>query len=189
MASQRPSRPGVGGPHACTARCEAGHESGEDNFAELDALYQEWGPGLVRWLQWQLQSSWGLAEDVAQDAFLIMWRRWPHIRSHPNLRGYLYTTAMRLMWDVARERSRAFLRAEPSHEAGSRMENPSDSYDKSLAVRAAIEKLPPRQRQAVWLHYICGFKQDEVAAIMQIKRGAVGALLFQARSRLAELIG
>jgi RNA polymerase sigma factor (sigma-70 family) len=164
-------------------------KSGDDNFAELDALYQEWGPGLVRWLQWQLQSRRGLAEDIAQDAFLIMWRRWPHIRNHPNLRGYLYRTATRLMWDVARERSLAFLQAEPSYEAGSPMGSPSDGYDESLAVREAIEKLPSRQRQAVWLHYICGFKQDEVATIMQIKRGAVGALLFQARSRLAELIG
>jgi DNA-directed RNA polymerase specialized sigma24 family protein len=113
-------------------------KSGDDNFAELEALYQEWGPGLVRWLRWQLQSSRGLAEDIAQDAFLIMWRRWPHIRNHPNLRGYLYTTAMRLMWDVAKERSRAFLRAEPSDEAGSEWEDPSDSYKERMAVREAV---------------------------------------------------
>lgn len=189
MASQRPNHPVRAAARPARAGARQVTKSGDDDFAELDALYQEWGPGLVRWLQWQLQSSWGLAEDIAQDAFLIMWRRWPHIRNHPNLRGHLYTTAIRLMWEVARERSRALLRAEPSYEAGSGTENPTDGYDKNVAVREAIGKLPPHQRQAVWLHYICGFKQDEIATIMQIKRGAVAALLFQARSRLAELIG
>jgi RNA polymerase sigma factor (sigma-70 family) len=165
-------------------------KSGDDNFAELDELYQEWGPGLIRWLRWQLPSSREVAEDIAQDAFLIMWRNWPRIRSHPNLRGYLYTTARHLMWEVAKERPRVFLQAESPDEAGSeREDDPSEGYSRKLAIEKALEKLPRRQRQAVWLHYICDFKQDQVAKIMQIKRGTVAALLNQARNRLAELLG
>ena len=38
------------------------------------------------------------------------------------------------------------------------------------------------------LFYYHGFKQNEIATIMQIQRAAVGVLLFQARSRLAELL-
>jgi DNA-directed RNA polymerase specialized sigma24 family protein len=41
----------------------------------------------------------------------------------------------------------------------------------------------------VWLFYFCDFAQHEIATIMQIQRGAVGALLFQARIRLAGLLG
>lgn len=52
-----------------------------------------------------------------------------------------------------------------------------------------MEELPPRQREAVWLFYICDFKQKEIVEIMQIKRGAVGALLYQARTHLAKLLG
>jgi RNA polymerase sigma factor (sigma-70 family) len=164
-------------------------KSGDDGFEELAELYQEWAPGLIRWLRWQLQSSWEVAEDIAQDAFLIMWRNWPRIRNHPNPRGYLYMTARNLMWDQAKKRSREFLRAESPDEAGSEWEDSSESHTAKLAVERALEKLPPRQRQAVWLHYICDFKQSEVAQIMQIQRGAVAALLHQARGRLAELLG
>ena len=165
-------------------------KSGDDDFADLDALYQELGPGLIRWLRWQLQSNSEVAEDIAQDAFLIMWRNWPRIRNHPNPRAYLYTVARHLMWEVARERSRVFLRAESPDEAGSEWEeDPSEGCNTKLAVEKALEKLPSRQRQAVWLHYFCDFKQDEVARIMQIKRGTVAALLDQARSRLAEILG
>ena len=56
-------------------------------------------------------------------------------------------------------------------------------------MREAVGKLPPRQREAVWLFYFQDFAQHEIATIMQIQRGAVGALLFQARSRLAGLLG
>jgi RNA polymerase sigma factor (sigma-70 family) len=164
-------------------------KGGDDNFAELDELYQEWAPGLIKWLQWQLPCSREVAEDIAQDAFLIMWRNWPRIRSHPNPGGYLYKTAMRLMWKVTKDRSRVLLRAESPDEAGSEWEERLESGNTKLVIQKALGKLPPRQRQAVWLHYICDFKQSEVATIMQIKRGTVAALLDQARSRLAELLG
>ena len=59
----------------------------------------------------------------------------------------------------------------------------------TAAIREAIGKLPPRQREAVWLFYFQDLKQHEIATIMQIQRGAVGALLFQARSCLAGLLG
>lgn len=164
-------------------------KSGDDDFAELDELYQEWGPGLIRWVRRQLRSSWEVAEDIAQDAFLIMWRNWPRIRNHPSPRGYLYTTARHLMWDIAKERPRAFLQADSPYEADSEWEDPSEGWNAKLAVENALEKLPPRQRQAVWLHYICDFKQDDVAKIMQIKRGTVAPLLRQARIRLGEILG
>ena len=155
--------------------------------AELDALYQELGPGLVRYLRRLLHSG-GLAEDIAQDAFLILARRWPDVRNHPCPRAWLYKVARRLAFDTFKERSREFLKEEPD-QAMAGWTDPSDSYDTHVAVREAVGKLPPRQREAVWLFYFCGFKQNEVATIMQIQRGAVAALLFQARSGLAGLLG
>ncbi len=153
----------------------------------LDALYRELGPDLIRYLRRLLQHSSGLAEDIAQDAFLILVRRWPDVRNHPNLKAWLYTVARRLAIDTLKERSREFLREEPPDQESTVWVDPWDSYNTSAAVREAVGKLPPRQREAVWLFYFCGFKQNEVATIMQIQRGTVGPLLSQARSRLAEL--
>ncbi len=160
----------------------------DDSYLELDALYRELGPNLVRYLRRLLRHS-GLAEDIAQDAFLIMWRRWPYIRNHENLRGYLYKVATRLAWDMVKERTRVLLREETLDHTGREREGSSRGYDERLAVREAVEKLPLRQRQAVWLFYFCGFQQDEIAEIMQIKRDTVGALLVQAHCRLSELLG
>jgi RNA polymerase sigma-70 factor, ECF subfamily len=157
-------------------------------MAELDALYEELGPGLVRYLRRLLQHNSGLAEDIAQDAFLILARKWPHVRNHPCPKAWLYKVARHRAFDTLKERSREYL-GEPPDQANIDQSDPWDSYNTGAAVRAALGKLPPRQREAVWLFYFCGFRQNEIAAIMQIQRGAVGALLFQARRRLAELLG
>ena len=162
-----------------------------NDYARLEALYQELGPDLIRYLRQVLQHSSGLAEDIAQDAFVILVRRWPDVHSHPCPKAYLYKVARRLAIDTLQERSREFLNEEPPDQEAGGEDDPSARYNDTMSatVREAIRKLPPRQREAVWLFYFCGFKQNEVATIMQIHRGAVGALLFQARSRLAEIVG
>lgn len=157
--------------------------SDDDSYVKLDALYQETRPGLVRYLRRLLHGS-GLAEDIAQDAFLILVRKWPDVYDHPCPKAWLYKVARHLAFDTFKERSHEFLWEEPPDQV-----DPWDSYDTGAAVREAVGKLPLRQREAVWLFYFCGFKQNEVATIMQIQRVTVGALLFQARSRLAGLLG
>jgi RNA polymerase sigma factor (sigma-70 family) len=160
----------------------------DDNYAWLDALYQDLGPGLVWYLR-LLQDSSGLAEDVAQDAFLILVRKRAVVRNHPNPKAWLYTVARHLAIDTLKERSREFLKEEPPDQQAAGEDDPADSYTERATVREAVGKLPPRQREAVWLFYFQDFAQHEIATIMQIQRGAVGALLFQARSRLAGLLG
>jgi RNA polymerase sigma factor (sigma-70 family) len=155
----------------------------------LEALYIRLVPGLIRYLRQVLPHSGVLAEDIAQEAFLVLVRRWPDVRNHPNLRAWLYEVGRRLTVAALQERSRELLQEEPPDQEGAAGDDPSDGYNDSATVREAIGKLPLRQREAVWLYYFQGFKQNEIATIMQIQRGTVGALLFQARSRLAGLLG
>jgi RNA polymerase sigma-70 factor (ECF subfamily) len=159
----------------------------DESDMELDALFRKLGPDLVRYLRGILRHG-GLAEDIAQDTFLILVRKWPEIRNHPCLKAYMYTVARRLALATLRERCHEFLTREPPEHDGAGRDDPWDVYDLSAAVREAIGKLPPRQREAVWLFYFQDFAQSEIATIMQIKRGAVAALLFQARSHLAGLL-
>ncbi len=161
----------------------------DDNHAWLDALYQDLGPGLVRYLRRLLQHNSALAEDIAQDAFLIMARKRADVRNHPNPRTWLYAVARHLAIDTLKERSRKFLKEEPPDQQAAGEDDPADSCTERATVREAVGKLPPRQREAVWLFYFQDFAQHEIATIMQIRRGAVGTLLFQARSRLAGLLG
>jgi len=184
---QAPAALAAATPPAVIRRSKQGMYDSE--LAELEALYKELAPGLVRYLRRVLQNSSDLAEDIAQSAFMILVRKWPDVRSHPNLRAWLYTVSRHLAVDTLKERSREFLRGEPPDQEGSAGDDPSDRYNDSAAVWEAIGKLPPRQREAVRLFYFEDFTQHEIATIMQIQPGTAGALLFQARHRLAELLG
>lgn len=157
--------------------------------AELGALFRELSPDLFRYLRGVvLRDSDGLAEDIVQETFLTLWRKWPDVRSHPQLRAWLYTVGRRHAIDALSKRYRELPQdelPEPAAEGG----DPSDSYDFLMSAREAIEKLPPRQREAVRLFYIEDFTQSQIATMMEIKRETVAALLYQARHRLAELLG
>jgi RNA polymerase sigma factor (sigma-70 family) len=57
--------------------------------------------------------------------------------------------------------------------------------DVARRVRAAIDQLPPGQREAVLLFYLQGLSHLDVAAELGISRGAVKARLHQGRAALA----
>ena len=157
-----------------------------DHYAEFEALYKQLAPGLRKYLQMRMGYNRSLAEDVLQEAARIMWVKWEQVRDHPNPKAWLYMVTGRIATHKLIKASREIPEEDMAVHATAGINNQEDSH---TALREAVDKLPERQRQAIWLHYFYGFKQHEVAAIMQIQRGAVAALLFQARRRLHDLLG
>jgi RNA polymerase sigma-70 factor (ECF subfamily) len=47
-----------------------------------------------------------------------------------------------------------------------------------------VRRLPPRQAQAVTLHYLEDMPVDEIATVLEVANGTVKALLSQGRERL-----
>ena len=56
-------------------------------------------------------------------------------------------------------------------------------------VAAALDVLPPGEREAVVLHYLDGFSCDEIATRLGRSSGAVRVRLHRARRRLREHLG
>lgn len=162
----------------------------DEHSAEFEALYKKLAPGLRRSLQMRMGYNRSLAEDVLQDAAGVMWIRWEQVRIHPNPKAWLYVVAWRIATRKMKQAqaSREILEEDMTTHAdiAAWMNSQDDTH---AALWEAVDKLSERQRQAVWLHYVQRFKQHEVAAIMQIKRGTVAALLFQAHRHLRDLLG
>src|SRR6266498_384282 len=70
--------------------CQMRQESGAlaEKSAEISRLYQEEGRGLLR-LAVLLVGDRGLAEDLVQEAFVALQRRWESLSDHPAAAGYL----------------------------------------------------------------------------------------------------
>jgi RNA polymerase sigma-70 factor, ECF subfamily len=141
-------------------------------------------PRLAGWVR-QLVDSDETAQDIASEAFTRLMTRWS--RSY-DPHAYLYKTAVNLVrdhWRRTKRERQVFGEVAYRHrgQVGVRADAASD-------LRALLEPLPARQRDAVMLHYLAGFPIREVALIVGRPEGTVKSDLHQARVRLrAELDG
>ena len=62
-------------------------------------------------------------------------------------------------------------------------------HDTEPELWAAVDALPPRQRQAIALRYVLGFTQHEVALAMGTSDGTAASTLAKARAHLADALG
>jgi RNA polymerase sigma-70 factor (ECF subfamily) len=109
------------------------------------------------------------AEDLTQDAFVRVFERWDRVSSMGDPRGYLYRTAMNVFRSRYR-RARIALRrsagALPNDDSFAQVEA------RDATVRA-LASLSPRQRAAVVLTDLLGFRSDEAAKMLGIRASTV----------------
>ncbi len=153
-----------------------------DNAA-AETLFNSQYPRLAGWVR-RLVDDEETAHEIASEAFTRLLARWSRLDS-PH--SYLYMIATNLVRDHWRklERERRAMRAV----ATSGPEQQACSPDQDVDVRALIQALPLRQRNAFLLHYYAGFGVREVADMLGRAEGTVKADLFHARARLRSALG
>ena len=130
----------------------------------------------------------GEAEDVAQEAFLRLWRQAGRWRPGAALFDtWLHRVTLNLCYDRLRRRREVLSdaipeRADPA--AGADQAMIDQARDARLA--AAIAGLPERQRAALVLQYYEGLSNIEAAAAMEIGVEALESLLSRARRTLRD---
>lgn len=128
------------------------------------------------------------AEDVAQEAFLRLWRSGGRldIEAH-GLKPWLRRVVSNLCIDRVRSGRRLVIvpeipeEAEPIHQSRT-----LESAELGRGVDAALKKLPERQRLALTLFHFEGLSQAEVGEAMGVSGEAVESLLARARRALKE---
>jgi RNA polymerase sigma factor (sigma-70 family) len=132
------------------------------------------------------------AEDVAQEAFVRIWKQAPHWKEgEARFDTWIHRVALNLCYDRLRGRREdpvAELPDEPDHDAQPDLQH--DARERDERVRAALAKLPARQREALVLNYYQELSNIEAAALMGITVDALESLLARARRSLrAQLAG
>ncbi|MFI5210756.1 MAG: sigma-70 family RNA polymerase sigma factor [Gemmatimonadales bacterium] len=149
----------------------------------LTELYHQYHASLVRMLTRRTGDR-DRAEDLAQEVFARALEAPPH-----NPRPWLFAVALNLVRDDGRRAVRQGRRLQLYRE-----ELPADApapdqefehLHQVAAVRAALDALVPRDREALLLKAE-GFDYDEIAATLGLARGAIGTTLARARRRLVE---
>ena len=129
---------------------------------ELVALYREQYAGYVQ-LAYLLAGSAAVADEIVQDAFLAVRRRWDAVRTSPG--GYLRQAVV----NGARARLRRG-RVEDRHAWDP---PPPDAPAELIELRDALARLPLPQRTAIVLRFWADLPDEETAAVLQCRVGTV----------------
>ncbi len=107
-----------------------------------------------------------LAEDLTQETFLRYFARSPHLGRGKRL-AYLYTIARHLCIDSFRKVQPELLTEDiPATDC-------FEQTDLHLALREALQLLPPQEQELLLLRYANQLAVGEIAAILGISRFAV----------------
>ena len=116
------------------------------------------------------------AEDVVQEAFAGLYRRWWQLRDPHNAVAYLNRAVVNGGRDHLRRGRRAeasLQRLAPRSEELASAEQDVVRSDESDRLWQAIRSLPRRQRQVLVLRYYLDQSEAEIADTLAISRGSV----------------
>lgn len=130
------------------------------------------------------------AEDVVQDAFLAMHRRSADLRDPAAAPGYLRQAVVNGARSALRRRRtvRNHLRvAEP--DLSPLPEDQVVLTEEHHHVWAAVQTLPPRQREVITLRYWSDLSEAEIADALDISRGTVKSQASKALKTISAMLG
>lgn len=176
---------------ALMLRAAAGDE------ACFNRLVEKYHRPMIHFL-YRMVHSQAVAEELAQEVFLRVYRARESYRAEARFSTWLYRIATNLAVNHARDtrHERAaqtiYLDA-PDEETGAKPDVADDepSAEQSLlrrermaAIRAHVMELPERQRTAVLMHKYQGLDYRQIGEALQLSESATKSLLFRAYQTL-----
>jgi len=121
------------------------------------------------------------AKDTLQNCFIRLYRSSGQFKYESKFSSYLVKILINCCYDVLSKRKNVY---------EIRTDEPVDgqNQDWSLTLESAIQMLPLKMRECFILFAVEGFKQQEIAEMMEISEGAVKAHVFQAKKKLRQIL-
>jgi RNA polymerase sigma-70 factor, ECF subfamily len=121
------------------------------------------------------------AEDVAQEACIVVYRTVGSLRSAAAFRVWFYRIVTRRATEFKKRRGRS--------DPVVAQINVDDDRTSAIDIWRALASLPLNLRNVVVLHYFEDLSSREIAAILRIPDGTVRFRLMTAKRRLRPLLG
>jgi RNA polymerase sigma-70 factor (ECF subfamily) len=177
----------------------------EGDDAGFNFLIEKYRKPIVNFM-YRMVHNQAVAEELAQDVFLRVYRSRETYRAEAKFTTWLYRIATNLGVNYARdtkhERSaQTIYLDQPDQETGT-TPDVADAHasaeeemvrdERMRAIRKHVMALPERQRTAVLMHKYQGLDYKEIGAVLHLSESATKSLLFRAyqtlRERLKEFV-
>jgi RNA polymerase sigma-70 factor (ECF subfamily) len=134
---------------------------------------------------WRRTGDSHLADDLLQETYYRFLRARASYESEDHQRNYLFRVAANLVRDNYRRNQHA-RHTELTEQAA--VQPAAGCAAERTDLERALEKLSPRQRDALWMAYGEGSSHQEIAAVLGLQVGSIKLLLFRARRKLAQIL-
>ena len=141
------------------------------------------------------------ADDVAQEVFIQVYESLAHFREEAELSTWIYRIAINKSLDFLRKKKRKKRFAQLTSLFGFNEEkgeivfpangNPQqdlEEKERKQVLDFALEQLPTNQKTVITLSKYEGFRNKEIAEIMELSLSAVEALMHRAKKNLHKLL-
>lgn len=162
-------------------RAAAGGSS--DAFSRIVERHQQGLRGFLR----RACRDWALADDLAQETFLVAWEQIDRLKSGSSLRAWLCGIGYRKFLTTLRSDRRARLREAQFDEAN--FKSTSSGQEDRMALDNAMSLLPPEQRACVALCLAAEFSHAEASEALGMALGTVKSHVLRGRQALLASLG
>jgi len=168
---------------------EAAREGDGEAFASLVRRFER----PVYHLVLRMVRRAAVAEDLAQDVFIRLWRHLGDLESADVLPAWLRRVAVNAVIDHwrkedARRRKLAAMREHPLARHVVRPSSRMETDEGVDAVQAALRRLPGKLRSVLVLRATENMSYEELADTLEISTSAVRSRLFRAREEMQHLL-
>jgi len=186
-----PATVGTAGAPAAARPVASTTGTGPAGTAEgaVTALYEAHALGMIRLAHIMLGDRQS-AEDVVQEAFCGLYRRWTHLADTGSAVHYVRSAVLNHCRSVLRRRatSRAPQRVTSHPESVRSAEAAVLTREERDEIMRAVRRLPPRQREALVLRFYLDLSAEETAITMGISASSVRSATHRALASLGHML-
>jgi RNA polymerase sigma-70 factor (sigma-E family) len=156
--------------------------------AAMRTLYERSHGDMVRFAAFLCGDA-DAAEDIAQEAFVQVFRSWDNITDHDRLDAYLRVTVVNNVRGRHRRQTTADANPVPHLTAVASAEDDALGRVGRDVVLAAVADLPLKQRASVVMRYWMRMTESEIAADLNISVGSVRTHIKRGTKTLEQRLG
>ena len=152
-----------------------------DDERAFDALFRHYSALVYRFAFSYLKSR-PAAEEIVQECFIKIWEKRANLRDDVPLKGYLFTTAHHaVLNELRRDQHHLRLHGQVAAAAGpASVANEAEYQEMEALYQAALDRLPPKQREVFVLSRQLGLSYPEIAERQGVSVKTVEAHIMQA---------
>ena len=127
------------------------------------------------------------ADDIVQISLIKIWQSAPRWVNKGSVEGYVY----KIVFSTCMDFIRRYKISDEFKDNYSNLEITNNKYNNNELRKMLlnnIQKLPTHQKEAILLHYFCGYKQKEVSTILNKTEKATESLIIRARKKLKTIL-